>query len=245
MSLRLRLFPALIIGAAGLLVMKIAELATRDMPTIMEPAPRVAQVPSGAAKLPQIEPMFTGSTAKPEEKKPEPPPLPPAGQPVNLNAPATSAAERALLERLGLRRQQLEERQRELDTRESLLKAADKKLEMRINELRELEQKSTQTQPQREAEQASLKNIVTMYETMKPKEAARVFDKLDMKVLVPVATAINPRKMAEILAAMTPEAATRLTIELAVRNKRVAGAAPAAPAMPSNELQAIDPPTRP
>ena len=38
-----------------------------------------------------------------------------------------------------------------------------------------------------------------------------------MKVLVSVSTEINPRKMAEILAEMTPEAAERLTVELADR----------------------------
>jgi flagellar motility protein MotE (MotC chaperone) len=50
---------------------------------------------------------------------------------------------------------------------------------------------------------------------MKPKEAARIFDRLDIKVLLDVARQINPRRMSEILAQMTPEAAERLTVELA------------------------------
>ncbi len=56
-----------------------------------------------------------------------------------------------------------------------------------------------------------------MYENMKSKDAARILDRLDMKILVDVATQINPRKMSEILAQMTPEAAERLTVELARR----------------------------
>ncbi len=56
-----------------------------------------------------------------------------------------------------------------------------------------------------------------MYENMKAKDAARIFERLDMKILVEVATQIKPAKMSEILAQMTPEAAERLTVELARR----------------------------
>ena len=52
---------------------------------------------------------------------------------------------------------------------------------------------------------------------MKPKDAARIFDRLDLKILVEVSTQMNPRKMSEVLAQMTPEAAERLTVELANR----------------------------
>ena len=65
------------------------------------------------------------------------------------------------------------------------------------------------------AEAERFKAIITMYENMKAKEAARIFDKLDMKVLVDVANAMNPRSMSQILAQMTPESAERLTVELA------------------------------
>ena len=54
---------------------------------------------------------------------------------------------------------------------------------------------------------------------MKPKDAARVFDRLELRVLVAVATQINPRRMSDILAQMSPEAAERLTVELASRAK--------------------------
>ena len=78
-----------------------------------------------------------------------------------------------------------------------------------------------------------------MYETMKPKEAARVFEKLDLTVLVPVVNAMNPRKMSEVLAAMSPESASRLTVELSNRGKRIA-ATSGAP-LPPGELPGIDP----
>ena len=56
-----------------------------------------------------------------------------------------------------------------------------------------------------------------MYENMKPKDAARIFDRLDMKSLWKSRPQINPRKMSEILAQMSPETAERLTVELANR----------------------------
>jgi flagellar motility protein MotE (MotC chaperone) len=52
---------------------------------------------------------------------------------------------------------------------------------------------------------------------MKPKEAARIFDTLDMDILLSVVEQMRGRKMAPILANMNPEVAQRLTVELAAR----------------------------
>ncbi len=57
-----------------------------------------------------------------------------------------------------------------------------------------------------------------MYENMKPKDAGRIFDRLDMSVLIEVASRIKPQKMADILAQMSGEAAEKLTVELARRS---------------------------
>ena len=56
-----------------------------------------------------------------------------------------------------------------------------------------------------------------MYEGMKPKDAAKVFDHLEMPVLIEIATQIAPRKMSDILGLMSTEAAERLTVEMARR----------------------------
>lgn len=129
-----------------------------------------------------------------------------------------SQGERAVLERLQERRQELESRARELDLREGLLKAAEKRLENRVGELKELETRlNGALQKRDEAETARFKSLVTMYENMKPKEAAKIFDRLDMKILVDVANQMNPRRMSDVLALMSAEAAERLTVELATR----------------------------
>jgi flagellar motility protein MotE (MotC chaperone) len=129
-----------------------------------------------------------------------------------------SASERAILERLQSRRQELEARAREIDIRESLLKAAEKRIESRVEEMKAVESRiSTASEQKTEADAARFKGIITMYEGMKPKDAAKVFDRLEMSVLIEIASHIAPRKMSDILGLMTTEAAERLTVELARR----------------------------
>jgi flagellar motility protein MotE (MotC chaperone) len=137
---------------------------------------------------------------------------------IDPSKPLMSAGERALLERLQERRLELESRARALDVRENLIKAAEKRLESRVGELKALESRvSGSMQKRDEAEAAKFKSLVVMYENMKAKEAAKIFDRLDIKILVDVANQMNPRRMSDIMAQMTPEAAERLTVELAQR----------------------------
>jgi len=129
-----------------------------------------------------------------------------------------SAGERAVLESLRERSQQLDARSRELDMRENLIKAAEKRLEVKVTELKDTETRvNTAIGTRDKTEAARFAGIVSMYENMKPKEAARIFDRLDLGILVDVATKINPRKMSDILAQMSPDSAERLTVELANR----------------------------
>jgi len=162
----------------------------------------------------------TGSVAgKPAETKPAeaaPPPKDVSVYP-EPSRPVT-ASERALLERLQSRRQEIETRARELDIRENLMKSAEKRIEDRLGELKSAEARvGAATQQKNDADAARFKGLVTMYENMKPKDAAKVFDRLDMSVLFEIASQIAPRKMAEILGQMQPESAEKLTVELAHR----------------------------
>jgi flagellar motility protein MotE (MotC chaperone) len=148
---------------------------------------------------------------------PAPPPKSVNGLKVNLE-PVAPRGERAILERLSDRRQQLDARDEELAMRENLLKAAEKRVEAKVAELKALEAKVKNALDQRdETEAKRFKGIVAMYENMKPKDAARIFDRLDMKILVDVSTQMKPATMSAILAQMSPEAAERLTVELAQR----------------------------
>ncbi len=140
-----------------------------------------------------------------------------AANPLNANR-SLSAGERAILERLQERRQELEARARELEIRENLLKAVEKQLEARSSELKDLDARIKSSMAQKdEAEAARFKGLVTMYENMKAKDAAKIFDRLELKLLVDVVSQINPRRMSDIMAQMLPETAEKLTVELASR----------------------------
>ncbi|MGJ8531599.1 MAG: MotE family protein [Alphaproteobacteria bacterium] len=129
--------------------------------------------------------------------------------------------ELSILESLRNRRKVLMQREEELQLRENLIEAAEGRLESRIGQLEALEQRlQAATEAELGARKEELRGLVTMYETMKPKEAARIFDRLQMDVLIDVVLAMNPRKMASVLASMNPEAAQRLTIEMAKAGRR-------------------------
>jgi flagellar motility protein MotE (MotC chaperone) len=247
---KLRLIDAVTLAAVGLLVLKLSALAIEDvrseMPAPGMPLPEFARALAKARTGYEIpDPQTTGSvTPKEGEKAPEgktdpDPKMPPSAEPV-------SPTERALLERLAARRDALKQRSDALDLREQVIGTAERRLEEGVYDLKKSEAQggggSTQ---QAEAEKAGLKNIVTMYETMKPKDAARVFDRLALDVLVPIVLAMNPRKMAEVLALMQSEPAERLTVALASRARGGAQPAPAVAGLPPNELPAIDPGPRP
>ena len=149
------------------------------------------------------------------------------------NKPRPSPAERALLERLSERRQELDKRARELDIREGLIGEAEKRIGAHLAEIKQGEaQLVTAAEKKDEAEAARFKGLVTMYENMKARDAAKIFDHLEMDVLVEVASQINPRQMAEILAQMSADTAEQLTVELASRAK--------AAAKPGGELPKIE-----
>lgn len=165
------------------------------------------------------------SGLKVSTKRPPPPKLDAGGTvipivPGHINSPG----ERAILESLQKRREQLDARARDIDMRESLLRAAEQRVQAKVAELKDVEKKVKSAEGNRDkAETKRFKDIITMYENMKPKDAARIFNRLDMKTLVEVSTKMNPRAMSSILAQMSPDAAERLTVELAT----LAGGTPA------------------
>jgi flagellar motility protein MotE (MotC chaperone) len=179
-------------------------------------------------------PEYTGSVAKAEpapvsapDKSAAPVEGAAAAQtPSDVVKPSLSPGERAVLESLQQRRQELETRAREMEVRDSLLKAAEKRIELRLQELKEVEARINGSATKKdEAEIAKFKSLVSMYENMKAKDAAKVFDRLNMRVLIELVNAMNPRRMSDILGQMTPDVVERLTIEIANRSGAVEKAA--------------------
>lgn len=124
--------------------------------------------------------------------------------------------ERQILTSLAERRTQLDTRAADLDIRQAVVEAAEMRLQQRIAELTALETEINALLAAKQAmEDAQFAGLIAMYEGMRPGDAAAIFDRLEIDVLTRVATAMNPRKMSPILAAMSPDRAEVLTIRLA------------------------------
>ncbi|MBR0965947.1 flagellar protein FlbB [Bradyrhizobium diazoefficiens] len=219
----IRVIPVVLVAVTGLATLKVAGLVINGG-YVFDYQPNQVKKSWAQENLnfPGREDQdITGSThgAPKEAPKPAAPETKmEGGTPIKIDEPQISPEERAILERLQARRQEIESRQREIDIRESLLKSAEKRIENKVEEMKAVESRISATQAdQKAAEAQRMKGLVTMYEGMKPKDAARVFDRLEMGVLFEIASAIAPRKMSDILGLMSPEAAERLTVEMARR----------------------------
>ncbi len=173
-----------------------------------------AGIPEAQAETPSKEPPKEAATdTAPPGKDAEKP-----GDPNDIST--MSESEVALLQKLADRRQELDSQSRKLETRETLLTAAEKRVEERIARLKEIENSvSALIERFDKQEEDRLAKLVQVYESMKPKSAAAIFDQLDMDVLLAVAKRMNEAKMAEVLSKMSADAAKRLTIELAKQKK--------------------------
>lgn len=106
----------------------------------------------------------------------------------------------------------------DLEMRERLLEAAEKRVDGKIAELRALEARLKElTGLQEEQANRQFASLVKVYETMKPRDAARIFEKLDLNVQLAVAHRMKESRMAAILAEMNADAAKSLTMALAER----------------------------
>jgi flagellar motility protein MotE (MotC chaperone) len=198
---RLRLLPTVILCASLLLTLKLADLA------------------SGGSAISAAQASATESVSEGEAEGPTEP-VAASDAPVEPEAETFTKSEVTVLESLSARREELDRRGKTLDTREQLLNAAEKRVEERIAELKDIEARiNVRIGAQDEQNEGRLAGVVSMYETMKPKDAARIFERLDMGVLIEVAKRMEPRKMSAVLAQMDPVAAQDLTVELALGEK--------------------------
>ncbi len=124
-------------------------------------------------------------------------------------------AEIDLLQRLADRRELLETQEKEMEMREGLLQAAEERIDKKIAELKNFQdtiEKLIKTYDDQQV--AKIQSLVKIYENMKPKDAARIFEELDMDTLLLVTERMKERKLAPIMAKMNPARATEITVEL-------------------------------
>jgi len=201
------------------------------------PAPKPLQPPAAAGKPAAAKPPALPSLEPGPAKAPGQP-----GGNVQLSAPAQNQgagggkpaeadaaeanllardptlltqAEIDLLQQLADRREVLNARETELDMRSGLMKAAEDRIGKKVQELKILQQTIQKLVKAHDEQQvARMRSLVKIYEAMKPKDAARIFEELELDTLLQVAEQMKERKLAPIMAKMKPAKATEITVQL-------------------------------
>lgn len=159
-----------------------------------------------------------GTAELPQPPTPATPP--PPAEAADAAVKEFSAGEVEVLKKLAHRREELEQRSRELDMREGLLKAAETRIDKKVDQLKELQASIDGLLKKHDAqEEAKMASLVKIYENMKPKDAARIFEQLDMPILLDVVERMSERRIAPIMAEMAPIKAKSVTAELAQRRQ--------------------------
>ena len=204
-------------GLSG--VPAVARLAMGRLDGMLIASATASAPPTPASPTPASPGPAQHGAATAAARAPGPAPVQPA-MPAPEPAPV-SLAERAVLESLRERRGQLEQREQALAAREAILAAAESRLKSRLDEMAALQARLEKLEQARNArEEAGWRGLVKTYETMRPRDAAAVFDELDMPVLVQIVDRMREAKTAPVLGAMRPDRARLLTSELARHRNR-------------------------
>jgi flagellar motility protein MotE (MotC chaperone) len=215
---KIRLLPVLVAVAFLMLAIRVGTLGTavaqNNPPAAAQP--RVAAPAATPAPAPRpVQQLAQAPAPAPQAPAPEP-----AATPAADPDRAFSPGELEALGDLVRRREELDKRQAEIDTREALLQAAEKRVQQQIEELKGLQAKiDTAIKSYDETEQARRNSLVRMFQNMKPAEAARIFEQMELPVLLEIVEAMNERRAAPILAQMNPIRAQQVTTELARRRQ--------------------------
>lgn len=232
---RIRLLPMVIFVALLMLSVRLGDLwqglaeGMRQTeiggPAMANAAPVAAEPAQPKASIIQV--AQSGETAAPEGRSGEPGAMPPgvsfapaiqgspSGDPLNY-----TQSEIDLLQKLAERREVIAQREVELAQREALVAAAEARIDRKIAELQGLDETiQGLLKKHDEQEMEKINQLVKIYAAMKPKDAARIFNELDMPILITVMENMKESKSAPILAAMESEKARSLTQELSQRRR--------------------------
>jgi flagellar motility protein MotE (MotC chaperone) len=125
----------------------------------------------------------------------------------------------AALEAIKKREARLIEREAEMDERESSVAAAEAAIREEIAKLNEAEEKLRKTITIAEdAAEDDISQLTDVYASMKPKQAAALFEQMDSTFAAGFLARMASDSAARILAGMTPEKAYEISVELAGRN---------------------------
>lgn len=154
-----------------------------------------------------------------------------------------SASEVDVVNALAKRRKELDARQTTLNTQANMIAAAEQRVDAKIAQLKQLQAQINTLLVQRDdAQKAQIAALVKTYSTMKPVDAARIFNSLPDDVLLPVAQSMKSDVLALVMAKMSSDAAQKLTVRLADRLTLPQAIAPLTP--PAAPVAAASAPTQ-
>ncbi len=212
MTRKIRLLPLVIFAASLTLSLKIGTL-WQDF-GVSWSTPAVAQAKKPAADAPTTS---KSASAKPE-KKPDKAGGKEGPEPSGFDASTATDTEIELLQKLAKRRGQLEQRERQIEMRQSILSATERRIDAKIVDLTKIKATIEGLLKKHDAQQeAKFKSLVKIYENMKPKDAARIFDRLELGILLEMVERMRESKTAPIMANMSPARANSVTTALAKR----------------------------
>jgi flagellar motility protein MotE (MotC chaperone) len=217
---RLRVLPMLIGSASLLFAVKVGcvwtEIQDASGPALAMATANAAEPRQDVATPPETQAGEASPAPEPQEPVAPEPASPTAGNhPPEQTAPL-SQAELGVLQQLTERRTILDQREGELDERAALLQAAETRIDQKIQDLRDLRTTLEQlTKIRDDQEEKKILSLVKIYETMKPQDAARIFQELEMDTLLLVVDRMKERKLAPVMAEMNPNKAKEITVELA------------------------------
>lgn len=133
----------------------------------------------------------------------------------------SSPKEVELLLKLASRRQDIEKRESILKERELALAVVEKQQKDKISELTKLKESiEVLLKKTDKSAQEQHTKLVKIYEGMKPKQAAQIFDRMDMSVLKELIPLMSQKKVSSILDQMSVVKAKELTLML-IGNKNL------------------------
>ncbi|OJX68602.1 hypothetical protein [Magnetospirillum sp. 64-120] len=220
-----RLLPMLIAVAALMLSVRVIDIKNGfvDLSSVRVASELQAQQAEAPSQAPAATPAAATSAATTAESKPGPAPAPMRTEQsaaVPSDTGGFSQTELDVLQKLQERRATLDSRERDIERREALQKAAENQIERKITEMKTLQSTIEGLLRQyNDQEDAKMRSLVKIYENMKPKDAAKIFEQLEMPIMLEVVERMKEQKVAPILAEMDPGKARNLTSELAQRRQ--------------------------
>ncbi|SEO07642.1 Flagellar motility protein MotE, a chaperone for MotC folding [Salinihabitans flavidus] len=150
---------------------------------------------------------------------------PPSGERTELSQPANCEPPEDMRELLGVfraREDRLVQREAEVRNRMQALSVADEQIGKRMTALQQAEERLRETIALADsAAEGDLSRLTEVYETMKSKEAAALFEEMDPVFAAGFLARMKPDAAAGIMAGLTPKSAYTISVVLAGRNANV------------------------